>query len=391
MSAPRAEHRSPDGARRPVAAAEVAVLGGGPAGMAAALALAREGFSVAVLERTDYDAPRLGETLPPWVIRPLARLGVWETFLRAGHQPAPGIISEWGGSGVSSNDFIFNPHGTGWHLDRARFDRMLADAAEAAGCSVYRSVRAKQCSRSERGAWRILAGGGEADTLLIEAEWLIDASGRASSFARGLGGGRRAYDRLAAVVGFSAPAQGHSQTVIEACDLGWWYAATLPGCRAVAAFFTDVDLLPRDPMMRKTLWQEKLRETRLASALFREDIAPHDLKLVAANSAKLESAAGPGWLAVGDAAQSHDPLSGQGVANALWSGLAAADAIQAHRDGDWSAPERFAAANDSRFEQYSAARVKYYGLENRWPESIFWRRRSSFPPRPESEISRSGL
>jgi len=112
------------------------ILGGGPAGTAAAIVLARSALKVAVLERTAYDTPRIGETFPPEICVPLQRLGVWESFRRAGHLPAPGIISCWGSDVPAENDFIFNPYGCGWHVDRSRFDRMLAEAAGQQGASV---------------------------------------------------------------------------------------------------------------------------------------------------------------------------------------------------------------------------------------------------------------
>ena len=49
---------------------DVVVIGGGPAGAAAALSLAHMGRSVAMLERSCYEAPRIGETVPP-SIQPL--------------------------------------------------------------------------------------------------------------------------------------------------------------------------------------------------------------------------------------------------------------------------------------------------------------------------------
>ena len=75
---------------------DVAIIGGGPAGSAAAIALSRSGHSVALIERTRYGAPRIGETLPPDSRPLLDRLGVTKQFHAEHHVPAPGIISAWG-------------------------------------------------------------------------------------------------------------------------------------------------------------------------------------------------------------------------------------------------------------------------------------------------------
>lgn len=53
-------------------AADVAIIGGGPAGCAAAISLALSGLRVALLERTSYGPARVGETLPP-AVQPLLR------------------------------------------------------------------------------------------------------------------------------------------------------------------------------------------------------------------------------------------------------------------------------------------------------------------------------
>ena len=59
---------------------DAAVIGGGPAGASLAIALSRARRSVAVLERSGYEQPRIGETLPPAACVPLAELGVWDWF-----------------------------------------------------------------------------------------------------------------------------------------------------------------------------------------------------------------------------------------------------------------------------------------------------------------------
>src|SRR6185436_14131213 len=63
---------------------DVVVFGGGPAGAAATLAMAQKGLSVALFCKP-RNTPHIGETVPPEIIRPLTRLGLWEAFLAGGH------------------------------------------------------------------------------------------------------------------------------------------------------------------------------------------------------------------------------------------------------------------------------------------------------------------
>src|SRR5215470_14463430 len=93
---------------------DVAVLGAGPAGCATAISLARRGYSVVLIERSEYHGDRVGETLPPAICRPLASLGVWDLFRTGHHSASFGIHSAWGQHDLHVNDFIFNPYGHGW-------------------------------------------------------------------------------------------------------------------------------------------------------------------------------------------------------------------------------------------------------------------------------------
>src|ERR1700730_14957772 len=125
--------------------ADVVVLGGGPAGCATALNLKRTDpwVSVAVFEKSDYHGTRIGETLPPDIQDLLRQLGVWRAFLDTGPLEAHGTRACWGCEKPLDNEFLFYPAGHGWHVDRGRFDAMLADAARDAGVDFHVNTRVK--------------------------------------------------------------------------------------------------------------------------------------------------------------------------------------------------------------------------------------------------------
>ena len=179
------DERSPD--FRPEC--DVVVLGGGPAGAAAAITLARAGRSVVVIEKSHYEQARIGETLPPAARPLLVRLAVWEPFLLAGHLPSPGVLSVWGDDELHETHFIFNPHGQGWHLDRQQFDTMLAQAASQAGAHLYCGAQVTSCLPLAVDRWQVAFTSGRRQHQL-RATFLIDATGRAAVLARWQGAHR---------------------------------------------------------------------------------------------------------------------------------------------------------------------------------------------------------
>jgi len=353
-------------------------VGGGPAGAATAIALSREGYSAVVIERSDYRNVRIGETLPPAVRLLLTSLGVWDRFVAENHSPSFAICSAWGQQDLYDNDFIFNPHGSGWHIDRARFDAMLARATEDAGACVYRGARLISCG-ANGGDWRVESASSQ--PRAFQARLLVDATGRAAWVAHRQGANRICYDHLVGVAGyFSVGPRDRDachDTLIEAVEDGWWYSALLPNSQVLAIYMTDADLYAKGSKRRTNYWQKQLAQ----AVHTRSRVNPFALAsgpfVVAANSSRIHRFAGDNWLAVGDAAMAFDPLAAQGISKALQSGVSAAQAIHAHFSGSESAWCDYAADLRDSFGKYMIMRNEYYRREMRWPDSPFWQRRHS--------------
>ena len=345
---------------------DAVIIGDGPAGSLTAFMLAKAGFNVALYtsRSSSFVDSRPGETLPSAAGHLLNDLGL--RHLLKSQPPSFSNTSAWGGVDLQYNDSIRDPNGHGWHLDRATFDQALLEEARNAGVKMNRgSVNEIQWTD---GAWHLNVGGAQVST-----DWIVDATGRKSQVARMLGATRIIASRTVAIT-FSAPeAQAEVHSLIEAAKDGWWYTSAVPRGRRYFSFHTHVEFARR--LIRGGTF-EILRELRQTNFVSRHvNPATRELKIGfrEAGSARLDQFVGAGWIAVGDAALSMDPLSSQGVFNALYSGRAAGLALIKHFAGDSLELRRYDSSMNEVWRIYEQRRLHYYGLETRWPESLFWR------------------
>jgi flavin-dependent dehydrogenase len=363
---------------------EVVVAGGGPAGAAASLALARAGRRVLLLEETGSGLFKIGEVLPAACGPLLKALGVWHSFEAGNHMPCYGVLSAWGAPRISDSDCIFDPNGHGWHLDRPRFEAMLREQAAMAGAAISIGTRLTKAVRlASSRAWQVTVSREGSDKEL-RCRLLIDATGRCGTIARGQGGRRQVDDALVASFALFSrsedwrPVDQDSRTMIEAGPDGWWYTALLPSNQRIVAYMTDRDLTPRSPRTvdayLSLLSQTEHVKACLSSHGYVLETGP---RIVAASSSCLYRAAGEGWLAVGDAAISFDPLSSQGLFTALYTGMEAGRALAEQLNGSTELISDYNDRIGVIYAAYLRNRSIYYGMEGRWPERPFWRRRHS--------------
>ncbi len=361
---------------------DVAVIGGGPAGAATAIMLSRAGVRVLLVNQTESNQQfKIGEGLPGAVSSLLRDLGCLEAFLAAGHLPSYGNESAWGQAVPVIHDFIRDPEGQGWHLDRVRFDQMMRCAAVKSGADLLGSCRLQKAARDSRRCWRLKLSGNTDDSE-VAAWWLVDATGRKAYVSRQFGAVTVREDHQATWAALYETAQDGPDdkdrlTLIEATPNGWWYTAPIPGRRRVVAFFTDTDLEIARVVSRATGFSEAVRHTehvqkRLSTGCYHRIYGPRGGP---AGTSRLFPSSGDGWVAVGDAALALDPLSSQGIFTALYGGVRVAAALCQELAGDRGAVVSFKEDIDRVYMAYSRNRNRIYAQEQRWPGSEYWRRR----------------
>jgi hypothetical protein len=95
-----------------------------------------------------------------------------------------------------------------------------------------------------------------------------------------------------------------------------------------------------------------------------------------------EHSAGDNWIRVGDAAMAVDPLSGNGIFQALSSALqapAVVNTLIAHPERATLAKQFHEARIEGLFYRFARIGRDFYAQESQWPTNPFWQGRSQWP------------
>jgi len=335
---------------------EVLIVGGGPAGAATAMGLARRGRDVVLLERSPAWRWRAcGVFTSPATVRALARLGVAPEDVDGIARRIPAMRVETPAG--TRFRLTYGDDGTGRAaavgLDRSRLDPHLLELARRAGVEVRTGVTV----RTVRHGIASLAGGG-----VLAARVVVGADGLRSVVAHDGGVVRRpplgdrpaltfhVSDRgggsgpdLAGPDDGAAPRSGSARDArMIVFDGGYVGLAPVPG-----------NLVNVGIVLASRRWKDRLRAEgavavaqAVMAAIPIADDDPIDwaspricdgIEGAAPVGAGVARRAGPDWLLVGDAAGFLDPFTGEGLHRALRSATLAVDAVQGHLDGDASA------------------------------------------------------
>lgn len=339
----QAHRPKPENARTSEIVCDVAVLGGGLAGLAVATSLARKGIAVVCIEPEAEVGIRVGESLDwssPRLLRELGfdperliadHLGTAKRHIRVFPSDGPGFElapDPW------LDRFPLRLGMSTLHLDRARFDRELREAAHCAGVTL----RTERVSKVHTAEERVTAV--ETASALVRARRYVDATGRGRVLARAFSIEAAEYGVQKVSIWTYAAANGEREW--SAFDEGT--ALYFDGAAEQLSWIWEIPISTEVLSIGVTMPATELKR-RLASAgsverVVREELERHGrFRDLLANEAPLEvhtrsvqcyvhrRTSGPNWLLVGEAAALVDPLTSNGVTFALRFGTHAAALI----------------------------------------------------------------
>lgn len=347
---------------------DVAVVGGGPAGCAAALTLRSCGVATTVIA-----APRAREkpteTAVPRLKQLLQSLGAGEAL--AACEPCYGIESNWGAPEPVLRPTILDPSGHAWFIHRDRFDASLVRLAGAAG-AVRLEVEATGVRFVDD---RVIVS---TTTGPVEAKNLVIATGSPAWAARATGQKPVTTDSLFCYWARLAVPIESRLLHVEPTESGWWYVCTGGPATTHACFLTDADGSRQLAPSKPERWNALFQRTRLAHQHALNDRAGqiHCLPVGVAGLARRH---GSRWAAAGDAAIKLDPVGSSGTATALESGVLAARALLAGEHEDKAAAERYDRWGNGLLAEFLKRRTPLYATETQKYPTGFWARRPQLP------------
>jgi FAD-dependent halogenase len=332
-------------------AADVVVIGGGPAGATAAGLLAGAGLKVVLFERERFPRYQLGESLMVSTVHGICQLlGVGPNLLRAGFVRKPGGVFGWGSSDelwalpfTQAGHLAEEGSNYAYHVERARFDALLLDRARTLGAMVNEGWRVEKIVRDSDGRIAEVFAVGDKQSVICSCAFVINAGGQNSGLDAGLGS--KVFSNFFKNVGISgyyhdadrldAPFEGGG--ISEAFDDGWlWFLPLSAGLTSVGAV-VDGDAFSRgqqpDQLLADAVSRSRhVRRLVTGATQVREGMYGQ-VRTRGDYSYLREKMAGDGLFLCGDAAAFLDPLFTTGVHLATYSALLAVRSILSIRDG----------------------------------------------------------
>lgn len=344
---------------------EVAVLGGGPAGIVTAIGLAKLGYRVCVISllRT-YNVT---EGISERVYQALINLKL-DYALKTVGPKIPRSVS-WNGAQSAAN--------TERLIQRRAFDNALLNDLATTNIPYYEESILSLSKNND--TWKILCKSGKR----YSSSFIVEARGRAAPVTKG--SHLKGANSLSICQNWktSTPSLLTPKAMAISLENGWLWLAN----NGNGNIFTQASVSANSQLApNKTKLSSYILEL-LSSQPELTEITPFiktDGKAIARSSSPVfnEHPIKERYIAVGDAAMSVDPLSGNGIFQSLSSALIAPvviNSILKKPQNKLLAQTFYYQRLQHLFLRFSRIGRDFYKMETRWPDNAFWQERCQWP------------
>lgn len=349
----------------------VCIVGAGPGGAATALRLNQLGISCILLDKATFPRDKIcGDAISGKVLTLLKRLDP-NTLHRFSQQSYQVGIN--GITFVTPNFRDIHipfrplqaenvPTTPGYVAKRIDFDQFLIEEVKNhPGIQLFEGVVIENFERTDQG-FLISDASGE---FQVACQLLIDASGAHSAFSRKIAGlekdpqhhagAIRAYYKNVQMPRADAIELHFIKSVIP----GYFWIFPLPNGSANVGLGLRTDVISKRKVnlreeLQNLLHTHPILKERFAKAELEGEVKGYSLPL----GSKVRPISGDHYMLVGDAGHLIDPLTGEGIGNAFYSGFIAAEQAQACLNAN-----NFSA---SFMKSYDQRVQRVLGSEMRW-------------------------
>ena len=356
----------------------VCVIGSSSAAFSAAITLAEKGIKTVLLNQSQGKATKkyFGETLSQSVFPSLFAIGMQDSFQNIFMPPIESSISSWGSDRIDKKSSLLYPSGFGWIFNREEFENALSKRLNETNAKIISSNIMGIVKHAHNWIINIETN---SDKITVSSHFIIFAVGRDSSNSFQLPK-KTSIDKLVScIISFKELNNHFDKSIyVDSSKNGWFYSTMNESGNRVINYFTDGDLLSsKDEKQHIKFLNREIQYLPSLSKI----ISPSELnkihfyKVVSANTTFRTSLFAEGILVCGDAAQTYDPLSSQGITSAVKDGISLGIAISDFYSGNKHAFREYEVNRRNHFVEYLKHRHAIYSTETRWKNNPFWERR----------------
>ena len=326
----------------------VVVIGAGPSGAIAAALLKRKGHDVLIIERQRFPRFSIGESLLSHCLAFIEEAGMLEAVQAAGFQTKHGAAFGWG---ERYTDFDFRDkftegHGSTYQVQRADFDKLLADQAERQGVEIrYEEEIISADFEATRPRLQVRCQDGR--EYAVEADFVLDASGYGRVLPRLLELEAPSSFPLRRAVfthikdNIDDPRFDRDKILItthpELRDV-WYWTIPFSNGRCSLGVVASAERYDGRPLDLDSCLKEFVLEAPNLRRILKHAEWDTPSRLIGGYSANVKALHGQGFALLGNAAEFLDPVFSSGVTIAMRSASMAASVLHRQLTGetvDW--------------------------------------------------------